>query len=134
MDLHDQDNDDDFKELRSEIRVRNLGLAASGLIQQCGQLWQVYQELFNSVNLDDPENHELAIGAIGEMEYNLISLLDEVTGHLAYLEGYFEPIPVDEVEDFEASVLTSLANLDTIDLEDYRVDEIKDIDKDEVNG
>jgi hypothetical protein len=44
------------------------------------------------------------------------------------LTGVYEPLPVEQVEDFEASVLRSIGGLGEINLDDYRVelDDVED--------
>ena len=101
-------------------------MLAAALGQNIGDLWEVYQELFQGLDLDDPNTAEVMFSLLAEMEENLIDILDQVGGQIYLLTGVYEPIPTDRVEDFEGSVLTTLANLDTVDLEEYRVPDFED--------
>ena len=102
--------------------ARQLMTVAGHVIENLDHLWAVYQELFKEVDLNSPEANEVILSVIAELRENLIEMQDQVEGQIYLATGIYEPIPVDEVEDFEFAVLTTLAGLDTVDLEKYRIE------------
>lgn len=105
------------------IETRRMLIVAAAIGQNIGDLWSVYQELIEGLDLNDPNNAEVMFDLLAEMEANLIDILDQVGGQIYLFTGMFEPIPHDRVDDFESSVLKTLAGLDKVDLEQYRVPE-----------
>lgn len=104
-----------------DIRTRRLLKVAAALGQNVDDLWSVYNELFNEVDLDDPDVFEVMLDLLTEMAVNLCEMLNRVEGQLYILTGIHEPLPLTQVEDFEESVLRDIGSLDTVDLEQYRV-------------
>ena len=103
-------------------RARQLMMVATTIIDNLDDLYKVYQELLTEVDYNNPSENEAILPIMVELEHNLVDLLDQVHGQLYLATGIYEPIPHEEVEDFEAAVLTTLGKLDTIDLEKYRVE------------
>lgn len=105
-----------------ELRQRKLLMVAAALGQNITDLWAVYQELFYEMDLTVPEVYDMMSGLLVEMEANLIDVLDQVSGQAYILTGIYEPLPLDGVEDFEASVLRDIDKLGVENLENYRVE------------
>lgn len=103
-------------------------MVASALSKNIDDLWNIYRELFNEVDLDDPNVYPVVFDLVAELEYNLVDVLDQVAGQIYVLTGVHEPLPTEPVEDFEASILSDLAKLDSVDLEVYRVSDFYDDD------
>ena len=83
--------------------------------------WSTYESLFNLMSTEDVAKNNQAIEAISELELELESILSTIKLHLKMLKSVKEPLPTDVVDDFEKSVLSTLANLDQVDLDNYRV-------------
>lgn len=111
--------------------IRKMLMVSAALGQNISELWEVYQGLFSELDLDDEHTYSVMCDLLAEMERNLIDVLDQVGGQIYVLTGVYEPLPVDTVEDFEGSVLTTLAGLDSVDLEEYRVPDYDEDDEDE---
>lgn len=107
---------------RYSIIAQRLMVTAASIIDHIDALWEVYRELFEDVDKNNPEDLEVIQSVILELEHNLTDIQDQIRGQAFRITGVFEPIPVDEVEDFESSVLTTLAGLDKVSLDDYRVE------------
>lgn len=114
-----------------DIRTRKLLMMASALSKNIDDLWNTYRELFNEVDLDDPHVYPVVFDLVAELEYNLVDVLDQVAGQIYVLTGVHEPLPTEPVEDFEASILSDLAKLDSVDLEVYRVSDFYDEEEEE---
>lgn len=106
--------------------IKKMLMVSAALGQNISELWEVYQELFNQLDLDDEHTASVMFDLLAELEGNLIDVLDQIGGQTYILTGVYEPAPVDEVEDFEQSILTTLAGLDMVDLEKYRVPDFED--------
>lgn len=108
--------------MEDDLRVRRLLMHSMALNKSISELWSIYQEVFERIDLEDPLVSEHVIDMLAELEYNLIDILDQVSGQIYLATGVYEPIPVDPVEDFESAVLRTIGDLDTVNLEDYRVE------------
>ena len=107
-------------ENRNSMIVRKLAMQANMLNLAMAELWQVYQDLFHHMDLDDETTYEKASDAIIELDMNLSTILSEIREQQEIMCGFFEPRPnVDGLEDFEATVLRGLADLDNMDLGVY---------------
>jgi len=102
--------------------ARKLLLVASALGGNISELYEVYNELYNRLDLDNPEIAEMMLNILAEYENNLCEIMGMVGAQIYSLTGVFEPIPEDKVEDFEASILNTIGKLDEVDLEDYRIE------------
>ena len=119
--FYDQNKDDDEGlDIPKEAKIRLLAINAARLISVFDSTWATYLELFKSVGFDDIKANTKAVEAIEELEFELSEVLEHIRGQLRQMATYDEPIPTQIVEDFESSVLTTLAGLDKIDLESYR--------------
>lgn len=107
-------------------RAKQLMFIAKQLVENLDDLLHVYQELMDEVDYNNPSENEIVLSVLIELEHNIVDILDRVHGQLYLSTGIYEPLPYDKVEDFEAAVLTTLANLDKVDLEDYRIEEFDD--------
>ena len=111
-------------ENRNAMIVRKLAMQANMLNLAMAELWQTYQELFRHLNLDDEGSYDKAGDAIIELNINLSTILSEIREQQEIMCGFFEPRPnVDGLEDFEATVLRGLADLDNMDLGVYDTEE-----------
>lgn len=104
------------------LRVKRLLMHSMALNKSISELWSVYQEVFESIDLDDPAISDTVVDMLAELEYNLIDILDQVSGQIYLTTGIYEPIPFDSVDDFESAVLRTIGNLDEVNLEDYRME------------
>jgi hypothetical protein len=98
-----------------------MGYALS-LIEHLEELGKVYEALFEDVMAHNPDKASDILPVVVELSENLTDIQDKLAGQIYLASGVYEPIPVDTVEDFEAAVLTTLAGLDTVDLEKYRIE------------
>ena len=114
---------DDFDEssFSKNVNMRQLALMANRLVRIMDDTWSTYVSLFDLMDMDDVANNERATEAILELEAELSSILDAVRSQLKMLKMVSEPLPKDKVDDFEQAVLTTLANLDNVDLEQFRI-------------
>lgn len=95
---------------------------AANLCASIQELWSTYQKIFETIDLEVPENRDAIFDILFDLEHNLIDTLDQVGGQIYLATGMFEPLPDDRVEDFEAAVLRTIGSLGEVDLEDYRVE------------
>jgi hypothetical protein len=97
-------------------------MVAAALGQNVSDLWDVYRELFDTMDLSNPDVYSTMWDLIVEMEENLTYVLNEVSLQAYEMTGVYEPLPDVEVEDFESSVLRSIGGLGTVDLDSYRLE------------
>ena len=112
----------DKEDIRNEIRARRMLMTSAALGNAIGELWDVYNELFRTLDLENPDVEGMMLNILAEFEDNLYGIMDGVQNHIYILTGTDEHVPVEEVEDFEASILRTISNLDEVNLEDYRLD------------
>ena len=90
-------------------------MIASALGANVEDLWEVYTKLFREMDVENnPKEGEFMLDMLTEFEYNLTDLLDHIRGQIYLCSGLYEPMPTDTVEDFEASVLRTIAGLDEL--------------------
>lgn len=103
-------------------KSKQLMMYAMALVDHVDELWQVYSRLAQDVAENNPDKGEVIQSVISELSENLGDIQDQLAGQMYLASGVYEPLPVDKVDDFEGSVLTTLAGLDTVDLDKYRVE------------
>ena len=108
----------------NDREVRRLAMIAAGLVQIFSEMWEAYESLFQSLDMNDPTVVERTLDAVIELEHNLTDVLDQISGQLFVLTGIHEPLPTDVKGDFEAAVLRDLDKLGEIDLDEHRVPDI----------
>ena len=107
-------------DIPKEMKIRQLALMATRLIRVFEDTWNTYLDLFELMDLEDAKTNTRALEAICELEEELSQVLFLIREQKKVMKYLDEPPPTDIVEDFEQSVLTTLANLDTVYLENYR--------------
>ena len=120
------EDDNGGLDIPRELRIRQLAMMATRLIRVFEDTWQTYLDLFDLMDLDDIKTNGRVIGAVGELEAEVSDILIHIREQMKMMKFTNEPMPTDKVEDFEQSILTTLAALDTIDLNDYRRKETND--------
>ena len=128
-DYYEDDDHPDFEEWQSsrsdmmENMLKNLFMFSRAVDNAAIGIGELYDEVHSE---DEIEAAGLALMAMMD---SLANLMAEGDAALRGLCGYDEPPPTEQVEDFEASVLTTLANLDTIsdeDVERARIERYKE--------
>ena len=97
-------------------------MTAMALGQNIGDLWDLYTQMFRSMDLDDPTTHSMMEDMLLEFEVNLCEMMTEVQEHIYQVVGVYEPLPTETVEDFESSILRDIEKLGTVNLDDWRVE------------
>jgi len=102
--------------------ARKMLLVAAALGGNISELYEVYSELYNRLDLDNPEIASMMLDILAEYENNLHDIMGLVDAQIYNLTGVHEPIPDEVVEDFEASILDTIGKLDEVNLDDYRIE------------
>lgn len=113
---------DDEEHKREAIQYTGMQLIQ--LMQGVEMMWENYQFLFDAArDVDDAGLEEKLTNSLVEFEADLTDVLDQIRGHLYITTGIdeIEPNHRDFGDDFEMEVLTDIANLDTVDLEEFRL-------------
>lgn len=111
--------------MEEDLQVKLLLMQAMNINRAIKELWATYTAAFEVLDLDDPDINGQVSDVLMELECNLIDSLDQVQGQIYLTTGIYEPLPIDEVEDFEASVLRDLGNLDSCNLDEYRLKNVR---------
>lgn len=114
---------DDYESNKREA-IQYTGMQLIQLMHAMEAMWENYQFLFDAVrDIEDGGLEEKLTDSLMEYEAELTDMLDQIRGHLYITTGIDEiaPDPHDFGEDFESEVLTDIANLDKVDLEEFRL-------------
>jgi len=105
-----------------DIQRTRMLMTAMALGQNINDLWDLYTQMFKSMDLDDPTTHSMMEDMLCEFEVNLHDMMDEVQEQIYSVVGIYEYPPTETVEDFESSILRDIDKLGTISLDDYRIE------------
>ena len=116
----DADNPND-KQFRKDMVIRRMVIQANSLNQAIAYLWDNYQDMFDAVDLNDEDTWDKCAETLMQLDFNLSGILETIRDQQSIMCGYFEPIPdmtgIDD--DFEATVLRGIADLDNFDFSVY---------------
>jgi hypothetical protein len=105
-----------------DIQRTRMLMTAMALGQNINELWDLYTQMFKSMDLDDPTTHSMMEDMLMEFEVNLSDMMDEVQEQIYNVVGIYEYPPTETVEDFESSILRDIDKLGTVNLDDYRLE------------
>lgn len=105
------DADEERNQITQEEVLQGMVIIVSSVLHTMRQRWEAMQQMYEVGGSVDFETQEACLDGVVGFEADLRDLQEEVEEWIDERMGYNEPLPTEQVVDFEASVLRDIARV-----------------------